>query len=250
MEPSKVCDCVAPWIKTLVYINNRPGDDSTSDVCCVVCGCHSSTDNVLVVGTIIVLCSITTPGHMRCHCFHIIRCEGCISKFKADVLENPTRGTFIRWLPMCVKDGLIDKVQALAAELGTHTGRTCAEPSCGNHETTHSPRLKKCAGCLKVVYCGPDCQRLHWNDHKKNCKSTRVVQQSCTCFNAIDMHRFNAFQNGTCSNPGCFKHIVNGTPGIIVVRCRKNPKKQPADSHVFLNTYCTTFCKYKGEVQK
>ena len=30
-------------------------------------------------------------------------------------------------------------------------------------------KLKKCAGCRGVVYCGKECQRAHWEEHKVEC---------------------------------------------------------------------------------
>ncbi|KAF4594736.1 hypothetical protein GQ602_000349 [Ophiocordyceps camponoti-floridani] len=33
------------------------------------------------------------------------------------------------------------------------------------------PATKTCANCKLVVYCGADCQRQHWPEHKKQCKS-------------------------------------------------------------------------------
>jgi hypothetical protein len=30
--------------------------------------------------------------------------------------------------------------------------------------------LKKCAGCLKVFFCGPACIRAHWPAHKAECR--------------------------------------------------------------------------------
>jgi ankyrin repeat protein len=40
----------------------------------------------------------------------------------------------------------------------------CANPSCDG------AGLKKCAGCLKVFFCGPACIRAHWPVHKAECK--------------------------------------------------------------------------------
>jgi ankyrin repeat protein len=39
----------------------------------------------------------------------------------------------------------------------------CANPSCDG------AGLKKCAGCLKVFFCGPACIRAHWPAHKVEC---------------------------------------------------------------------------------
>jgi hypothetical protein len=40
----------------------------------------------------------------------------------------------------------------------------CANPGCTG------AGLKKCAGCLKVFFCGPACIRAHWPAHKAECK--------------------------------------------------------------------------------
>jgi ankyrin repeat protein len=40
----------------------------------------------------------------------------------------------------------------------------CANPGCDG------AGLKKCAGCLKVFFCGPACIRAHWPAHKAECK--------------------------------------------------------------------------------
>jgi ankyrin repeat protein len=40
----------------------------------------------------------------------------------------------------------------------------CANPGCDG------AGLKKCAGCMKVFFCGPACIRAHWPAHKAECK--------------------------------------------------------------------------------
>ena len=38
--------------------------------------------------------------------------------------------------------------------------------------------LKKCTGCFSVSYCGADCQKSHWRDHKAACRtknSSKIV---------------------------------------------------------------------------
>jgi ankyrin repeat protein len=50
--------------------------------------------------------------------------------------------------------------QTAYLEARTH----CANPGCDG------AGLKKCAGCLKVFFCGPACIRAHWPAHKAECK--------------------------------------------------------------------------------
>jgi hypothetical protein len=42
--------------------------------------------------------------------------------------------------------------------------------NCGSVAGTNNGKLLKCAGCLTVHYCGAECQKKKWKDHKKICK--------------------------------------------------------------------------------
>ena len=46
-------------------------------------------------------------------------------------------------------------------------GKGCA--SCGA-EPAPGHKLSQCSGCKAVRYCGPQCQRRHWGQHKAVCK--------------------------------------------------------------------------------
>ncbi|KAJ7281908.1 hypothetical protein C8J57DRAFT_1056186 [Mycena rebaudengoi] len=48
--------------------------------------------------------------------------------------------------------------------------RTCA--ACKMPET-NSTKLSKCIACREVDYCGKDCQKGHWKQHKSACKGRR-----------------------------------------------------------------------------
>jgi len=39
---------------------------------------------------------------------------------------------------------------------------------------------KRCARCKQIVYCSVDCQRSHWNEHKKNCSAADAGSSSPT----------------------------------------------------------------------
>ena len=32
-----------------------------------------------------------------------------------------------------------------------------------------------CGGCSAVSYCGKECQKTHWKDHKAKCKAYKIV---------------------------------------------------------------------------
>lgn len=40
----------------------------------------------------------------------------------------------------------------------------CDAPGCPN------PGTKRCGGCQRAFYCGPDCSKLHWKAHKPACR--------------------------------------------------------------------------------
>jgi hypothetical protein len=53
--------------------------------------------------------------------------------------------------------------------------RSCAQ--CGAMET-RADGFKRCGGCRKPVYCGAECQRLHWRaGHKIQCKTAQDIHQ-------------------------------------------------------------------------
>mmetsp|Transcript_62732 Transcript_62732/g.143775 ORF Transcript_62732/g.143775 Transcript_62732/m.143775 type:complete len:483 (-) Transcript_62732:183-1631(-) len=45
-------------------------------------------------------------------------------------------------------------------------------PACG-HCGLEKEGMLRCAGCLRVVYCGRECQTAGWKGHKKACKSDK-----------------------------------------------------------------------------
>jgi hypothetical protein len=54
--------------------------------------------------------------------------------------------------------------------------RNCA--SCNKYEPTGGPKFPECARCKLAVYCGKDCQRNHWPEHRQMCK--QVAKLSST----------------------------------------------------------------------
>jgi hypothetical protein len=47
----------------------------------------------------------------------------------------------------------------------------CCAPACGKDMAS-----MKCSRCQAVRYCNADCQRLHWAEHKKACKTAGAAQ--------------------------------------------------------------------------
>jgi hypothetical protein len=50
----------------------------------------------------------------------------------------------------------------------------CSNPGC------NKVGKSQCAACLQVSYCGQTCQKTHWPNHKKSCKSHRQQHQQTT----------------------------------------------------------------------
>lgn len=61
--------------------------------------------------------------------------------------------------------------EATAAQQGT-TGpvhRMCAAPGCGA-----TSGLRRCSGCRAVRYCSVECSRVHWREHKAECRRVQA----------------------------------------------------------------------------
>ncbi|OBZ76530.1 hypothetical protein A0H81_03534 [Grifola frondosa] len=51
------------------------------------------------------------------------------------------------------------------AEAKSSVLRTCSRADCGKLEDKVA-EFKRCGGCKEVVYCGPECQKQDWKEHK------------------------------------------------------------------------------------
>ena len=81
---------------------------------------------------------------------------------------------------------------------------------CGKPAKLGSPKLRRCSRCLVACYCGRDCQKVAWKQHKKTCclpkpeAETKTKQQvgvgevqssidSSTCSVCLDAVKTHAF---------------------------------------------------------
>ncbi|KAH6686772.1 MYND finger [Plectosphaerella plurivora] len=49
----------------------------------------------------------------------------------------------------------------------------CANCGRNTAKGTTDGALKKCTGCRKVAYCGPECQKENWKQHRVDCKASK-----------------------------------------------------------------------------
>ncbi|XP_068748435.1 uncharacterized protein [Montipora capricornis] len=68
---------------------------------------------------------------------------------------------------------LFSQVDPSSAMFGQH--KWCSpleEAECAFcHSKPAEKELKKCMGCKKVFYCGKECQKKHWSDHRADCRA-------------------------------------------------------------------------------
>ncbi|KXZ47906.1 hypothetical protein GPECTOR_32g519 [Gonium pectorale] len=64
-----------------------------------------------------------------------------------------------------------------AAALATRRLRVCANPHCANFGRAAEADLdlKQCADCRAVRYCGAECQRAHWPEHRHACAELKAA---------------------------------------------------------------------------
>jgi ankyrin repeat protein len=64
----------------------------------------------------------------------------------------------------------MDATKQYAKELRRDAKR-CEYPECNDRSQVFAPEeLKKCSGCMVVCYCCEAHQKLHWKEHKSDCK--------------------------------------------------------------------------------
>jgi ankyrin repeat protein len=128
------------------------------------------------------LCIATRNGHMS-----VVQC--LVKEFGADVNQADRHGytpliaaaankhtEVVVWLIKHGADAQVSHqyggtVGNVSRDYGASAEQTeylearahCANPGCTG------AGLKKCAGCLKVFFCGPACIRAHWPAHKAEC---------------------------------------------------------------------------------
>ncbi|KAG7294098.1 hypothetical protein NEMBOFW57_004161 [Staphylotrichum longicolle] len=74
-----------------------------------------------------------------------------------------------------VEDVIPPGMAKAAADKGEGEGAVMmACRKCGKIGGTPGVKLRKCARCLEVAYCSPECQKTDWKKHRMECKESEV----------------------------------------------------------------------------
>ncbi|KAF2714991.1 hypothetical protein K504DRAFT_395900 [Pleomassaria siparia CBS 279.74] len=96
----------------------------------------------------------------------------------------------------------------------------------------------QCAGCKLVLYCGPKCQKSHWPEHKKDCRSP--LSKSSWRPTWDRENRAPAWSSGDAAtnihNPygATDKYLWGNVPAIDVLQLGRNEGSQHADKIALL----------------
>ncbi|KAN0076101.1 protein of unknown function (DUF4470) domain containing protein [Elaphomyces granulatus] len=102
-------------------------------------------------------------------------------------------------------------------------------PACANWtpETSTCERQgqKACGNCKLVVYCGPNCQKAHWPEHKRMCRSPMSRENWRPAWDREG--REPAWATGTASRNwhnkfGGDKYLWGNTPALDILKLEQN----------------------------
>lgn len=67
--------------------------------------------------------------------------------------------------------------QKLAKDIDRLGLNICERPDCPNVES-HPRQFSTCSRCKFAAYCGRECQKKHWSEHKKACRSGEAAKKA------------------------------------------------------------------------
>ena len=97
-------------------------------------------------------------------------------------------------------------------------------------------RVLRCSKCKSVAYCGTDCQRKAWPNHKKRCVPPRHTKSLCACCGALsEVANCDALVAVGSSTPcRVCGETGTGDPVQEHVRLRDLLKRKPTGPHASL----------------
>jgi hypothetical protein len=118
----------------------------------------------------------------------------CVVCSKASTQSTKDAGISIGLLPEVALLLMVDPVyficarakcmaHGMQAKLMTAKEKWNLCASCDKYEAIGGPKFPECARCKLVLYCGKDCQRNHWPEHRKMCKHGAKLSATTTSKN-------------------------------------------------------------------
>ncbi|KXZ41030.1 hypothetical protein GPECTOR_951g213 [Gonium pectorale] len=100
-----------------------------------------------------------------------------VSDTLAQLLSQVTRRDASEATAFAASVALPAPLAVPGAVLATRRLRVCANPRCSNFGRAAEADLglKQCAGCRAVRYCGAECQRAHWPEHRPACAEVKAA---------------------------------------------------------------------------
>lgn len=133
-----------------------------------------------------VLSIVANQHHDECMRAITDPCAACGNPAK-DAMKSPIPCLFlaepmviVQVMPVCesrqcqeeVRTNLFEIQKMVVAEGDEHEKKTYGKMSCGNCGKEDG---KRCAGCGTVAYCGKECQKADWKEHKRFCHRRKLA---------------------------------------------------------------------------
>ena len=91
--------------------------------------------------------------------------------------------------------------------------------------------LLRCSRCKKVYYCGQECQKKDWAEHKQTCKKMNESSEGNSSHNKENVEKKKAREEGLDAF-GKMEHIGSGNFSVIFKTTSKKDGKQYAIKQV------------------
>lgn len=133
-----------------------------------------------------VISLITNQHHDECMSAITDPCAGCGNPTK-DALKSPMSYlhlaepmVIVQVTPVCgsrqcevkIRTQLVEIQKRVMGEGDEHEKKIYGKMGC---EVCGKEDAKRCAGCGTVAYCGKECQKVGWKEHKRSCHRRKLA---------------------------------------------------------------------------